>query len=295
MDLLGLTGKVAIVTGGASGIGEGVVKYFSDLKMKIVIADLDEELGTELERELSNQGKEIMFFEVDISNKNQVKNLIEATVLKYGTIDILVNSAGVSGLSNYLEIIEEEFDWHININIKGTHLMCLEVAKLMVEKGIKGRIVNISSINDQIPVAGLAPYATSKAAISGLTKSIALELAPYGINVNAIRPGAIETPMTKEILDLPDLAQALIRQIPRGRFGQPEDIAKVITFLVSDLSEWVTGAIIPVAGGMQLVGETSYNYYFEREMRHEENLPDIPFTRPWKKFDISKYKKKRED
>jgi NAD(P)-dependent dehydrogenase (short-subunit alcohol dehydrogenase family) len=295
MDLLGLTNKVAIVTGGASGIGKGVTSYFTDLSMKVVIADLDDELGKEIEKELLRKGKKVMYHEIDISDSNQVSNLVKATISKYGTIDILVNCAGVSGLSSYLEVIEEEFNWHMDINVKGTHLMCLEVAKVMVEKGVKGRIVNISSINDQIPVVGIAPYATSKAAITGLTKAIALELAPYGINVNAIRPGMIETPMAKEVLELPDLAQALLRQIPRGRFGQPEDVAKVITFLVSDLGEWVTGAVIPVAGGMQLVGEASYNYYFEREMMHEEQLPDVPFSRPWKIYDIEKYKRQNSE
>ena len=137
------------------------------------------------------------------------------------------------------------------------------------------QIVNISSINDQIPVAGLSSYAVSKAAISGLTRAIALELAPYGINVNTIRPAAIDTPMMKEVLELPDLAQSILRQIPRGRIGHPTDVAKTVLFLVSDLAEWITGAEIPVTGGMHLVGETSYNYYFEREMMHEENLPDV--------------------
>ncbi|MHA1227887.1 MAG: SDR family NAD(P)-dependent oxidoreductase [Candidatus Hodarchaeales archaeon] len=295
MDLLGLENKVAIVTGGASGIGKATVKIFSEVGMKVIIADFDDELGIEIEKELQDKGHSVFFFKTDITDSSQISNLIEFTLEKFQSIDVLVNCAGVSGLSNYLELIEEEWDWTINTNLKGTHLMCLGIAKVMVEKKIKGRIVNISSINDQIPVAGLSAYAASKGGITSLTRAIALELAPYGINVNALRPGAIDTPMMKEVLELPSLAQAIMRQIPRGRLGKPKDVAKVILFLVSDLGDWVTGAEIPVAGGMHLVGETSYNYYFEKEMQHEDQLPDVPFTRPWKDYDISKFKGDSEE
>jgi len=295
VDLLGLENKVAIVTGGASGIGKATVKIFSEVGMKVIIADFDDELGIEIEKELQDKGHSVFFFKTDITDSSQISNLIEFTLEKFQSIDVLVNCAGVSGLSNYLELIEEEWDWTINTNLKGTHLMCLGIAKVMVEKKIKGRIVNISSINDQIPVAGLSAYAASKGGITSLTRAIALELAPYGINVNALRPGAIDTPMMKEVLELPSLAQAIMRQIPRGRLGKPKDVAKVILFLVSDLGDWVTGAEIPVAGGMHLVGETSYNYYFEKEMQHEDQLPDVPFTRPWKDYDISKFKGDSEE
>ncbi|MFX0183135.1 MAG: SDR family NAD(P)-dependent oxidoreductase [Candidatus Hodarchaeota archaeon] len=291
MDPFGVKDKAAIVTGGASGIGRGAVEIFVKHGLKVIIADLDEELGEKFEKELLAKGFNVLFHQTDVSNSQEVRNLIEITLKQFKKIDILVNSAGVGGLSSYLDIIEEEWDWILNTNLKGTHLMCLAVAQTMIEKGIKGRIVNLSSINDQIPVAGEAAYTTSKAAITGLTRSIALELAPYGINVNAIRPAAIDTPLLKEVLELPDLAHALIRQIPCGRFGKPEDVAKVILFLVSDLAGFITGAEVPVTGGMHLVGETSYNYFLEREMRHEDQLPDIPFCRPWKKYDLSKFRK----
>ncbi len=289
MDILNVENKVAIVTGGASGIGAAVVAQFTDLGMKVVIADLDEDLGGKLEQKLVDKGKECLFHQLDVSKSDQVSTLVATTLSRYQTIDVLVNCAGVGGLSSYFDLIEEEWDWVLDTNLKGTHLMCFAVGRVMADKSIKGRIVNVSSINDEIPVVGLSAYATSKAGISGLTRALALELAPFGINVNAIRPGTIDTPLMKEPLELTELAQALIRQIPRGRYGQPEDVAKVITFLVSDLGEWVTGAIIPVTGGMHLVGETSFYYYFERAMMHEDQLPDIPFCRPWKEFDLSKF------
>ncbi|MFX1535820.1 MAG: SDR family NAD(P)-dependent oxidoreductase [Promethearchaeota archaeon] len=289
MDL-GVKGKVAVVTGGASGIGRATVELFTSLGMKVAILDLDDELGQKLENKLQKKNFYVKFYEIDITNAARVEIVVADIIKSHGQIDVLVNCAGVSGVSSYLDIIPEEWDWTFDTNVKGMHFMCLAVAKHMVRK-TQGHIINISSINDQIPVVGLTAYATSKAAITGLTRSLALELAPYGINVNAIRPGAIDTPMMKEILELPDLAQALLRQIPLGRIGRPEDVAKVILFLVSDLAGWVTGAEIPVAGGMQLVGEASYNYYFEREMGHEDQLPDVPFARPWKKYDLDKFRK----
>ncbi|MFX0115875.1 MAG: SDR family NAD(P)-dependent oxidoreductase [Candidatus Hodarchaeota archaeon] len=289
-DQLGLNNKVAIVTGGASGIGRATVELFVSLGTKVVIADINEELGPEFEKLLREKGYEAFFCLTNIADPKSVESLVSAALEQYKTIDFLVNCAAVSGLSAYVDLIEEEWDWTLEINLKGTHLMCLAVTKIMLKKGIKGRIVNISSINDQIPVVGVTPYVTSKAAITGLTRSLALELAPYGINVNAVRPGGIDTPMMKEILELPDLAQALLRQIPRGRIGRPEDVARVIIFLVSELAEWVTGAEIPVSGGMHLVGEASYNYYFEKEMQHEDKLPDVPFARPWKKYNLKDFR-----
>jgi len=286
MNLLKLQNKTVIITGGASGIGKAAAILLASQGANIVIADLDNEGGSQLEHQLQSSGTKALFHKTDVSDSNQVTELVEITLSTFTTIDILVNCAGVSGLSAYNDLIEEEWDWTLNVNLKGTHLLCNAVSKVMIEGGIKGRIVNISSINDQIPVAGITAYATSKAAISGLSRSLALELAPYGINVNTIRPGAINTPMMKEILELPSLAKEILKQIPRGRIGKPEDVAKVILFLVSDLAEWVTGAEIPVAGGMHLVGETSYLYYFEKEMQHEDKLPDIPFTRPWKNYNL---------
>ena len=288
---LELKDDVAIVTGGASGIGKAVVESLANLGMKVAIVDIDDELGTKLEKEIMKRGLMAKFYAVDITDLEQIQKFFSNVLEDFGgMINVLVNCAGVSGLSNYTDLIEEEWDWTFNTNVKGTHMMCLTASKIMVDNKIKGRIVNISSINDTIPVVGLSAYATSKAAISGLTRAMALELAPYGINVNCIRPAAIDTPMMKEIFDLPDLAQALLKQVPRGRVGKPEDVAKVVVFLISDLAEWVTGAEIPVSGGMHLVGEISYNYYFEREMGHEEQLPDVPFTRPWKDYDVNDFR-----
>jgi len=275
-----LTGRVAIVTGGNSGIGAGVVRQFAALGAKAVIAARDVERGEALAQELRADGAEVLVVKTDVVSAEQVNAMVARTVDVFGGIDILVNSAGTGTLSTVVDMIEEEWDLVMNINLKGTFLCSQAVARWMIEAGRRGRIINVSSINDKIPIAGEAHYCASKGGVLMFTKTLALELAPYGINVNAVSPGGIETPMMEETLMVPELRHALLKQIPRGRFGQPEDVAKVVAFLASEWAEWVTGDTIYVDGGMHLVGEESYVYAFERAMGHEHLIPRVPFCWP---------------
>jgi glucose 1-dehydrogenase len=177
-------------------------------------------------------------------------------------------------MTSLLEMIEEEWDMVLNVNLKGTFLCTQAVARRMVERGEGGKIINLSSINEEIPLAGESNYCASKGGVKMFTRSIALELAPCHINVNAIGPGAIETPLMEEVLSVPELKKAILRQIPFARFGQPEDVAKVAVFLATEWSDWVTGHTLYCDGGMHLIGEQSYLWAFERVMGHD--VPDIP-------------------
>ena len=275
-----LTGQVAIVTGGNSGIGAGIVRQFAALGAKVVIAARDVARSEALAAELRAGGAEVLVCKVDVTNADQVAQMISATLERFGGRDVLVNCAGTGTLSTVVDMIEEEWDMVMDTNLKGTFLCSQAVARWMIEAGKKGRIINISSINDKVPLAGEAHYCASKAGVLMFSKALALELAPYGINVNAVSPAGIETPLMEEALALPELRTALLKQIPRGRFGQPADVSKVVAFLASEWAEWVTGDTIYVDGGMHLVGEESYVYAFERAMGHDDRIPRMAFCWP---------------
>jgi NAD(P)-dependent dehydrogenase (short-subunit alcohol dehydrogenase family) len=277
---MNLAGKVAIVTGGASGIGRAIVHQFAALGARVVSADIDAQGAEAVAEELRGRGHEALATETDVSQAAQVEAMVQATLARFGQIDILVNNAGTSTLSSLVEMIEEEWDWVMDVNLKGTFLCTRAVAQEMIRAGRGGKIINLSSINEKIPVAGIAHYCASKAGIMMFTRTVALELAPYKINVNAIGPGGIDTPLMEEILLIPELNQALLKQIPFGRFGQPEDVAKAAAFLASEWSDWITGHTIYVDGGMHLVGEESYLWAVERGMMHHDRIPRVPLCWP---------------
>jgi NAD(P)-dependent dehydrogenase (short-subunit alcohol dehydrogenase family) len=274
-----LNGKVAIVTGGSSGIGKAIAKSYLDHGAKVVIMDVDEEGLQGIERELAKFKEKILLVKADITKVTDVKKAVDETVKKWKKIDILVNNAGVGTISSLTEMTEEEWDYVLNVNLKGMFLFTREVAKVMIEQE-EGCIINISSINEEIPLAGEIHYCVSKGGVKMLTRTVALELAPHNIRVNAIAPGMTETALTEEILVIPELKNAVLHQIPLGRIGKPEDIAKVAVFLASDYASWVTGATIYVDGGMHLIGEESYLYPLYRAMGFEEKIPKAPMCWP---------------
>lgn len=275
-----LKDKVAIVTGGASGIGRAIAHQFAALGAKVVIADIDLERAKAVVEEITTAGGKALAVETDVSQAAAVEAMVQATLDRFGQIDILVNNAGVGTLSSIVEMIEEEWDWVINVNLKGTFLCTRAVARWMIENGHKGKIINISSINEQVPLAGEAHYCASKGGVMMFTRAAALELAPYGIHVNAIAPGMTETALTEEITQIPELRAAHLKQIPLGRFGQPEDVAKAAAFLASEWSDWVTGHTLYADGGMHLVGEESYLWAVERAMMHHDRIPKAPICWP---------------
>jgi NAD(P)-dependent dehydrogenase (short-subunit alcohol dehydrogenase family) len=275
-----LSGKIAIVTGGASGIGRGIAELFAQLGARVTVADVELDAAEQAVSELQTAGYPALAVEVDVQNAAMVDAMVSSTVENFGGIDILVNSAGVGTESPIVDMLEEEWDWVLGVNLKGTFLCTRAVAKWWIENKRRGKIINLSSNNERVPLAGESHYCASKGGVLMFTRAAALELAPYGIHVNALAPGMIETPLTEEVRLIPELRQAHLKQIPLGRFGQPLDVAKAAAFLASEWSDWVTGHSLAVDGGMHLIGEESYLWAMERAMMHHDRIPKVPMCWP---------------
>ncbi|UCH87965.1 MAG: 3-oxoacyl-ACP reductase FabG [Thermoplasmata archaeon] len=243
-----LENKVALITGGGSGIGEAVVKLFASEGAKVVIADINIEQAEKVAGEVTGSGGEALAVKVDISNKSEVEKMVADAKEKFGKIDILINNAGINRDAFAVKMREEQWDSVVDINLKGTFLCCQAVQSVMAEQG-GGKIVNTSSIG-ALGNMGQANYAASKAGIIGLTKTLALEFARGKIYVNCIAPGATKTPMTEGIP--PDIAEKIAKKIPLRRFAEPEEIAKAHLFLASSESDYITGQVIFVDGGISV-------------------------------------------
>jgi 3-oxoacyl-[acyl-carrier protein] reductase len=246
-------GKVAIVTGGASGIGEASIRALAREGAQVVICDINGEGAKRLEKDLQRQGAKAVAVRTDISDPAQVKCMVEETMAHFGHVEILVNNAGISpkhkGKKLKLwEMSVAEWEQVIQVNLNGYFLCCREIVPHMISARW-GRIVNISSLAARIGgiVAG-SHYTAAKAGILGLTKSLAAEAAEYGITVNAITPGRINTPFTANVS--PEVNAEIEKRIPLGRFGTPEDVAASILFLASEAAAYITGATLDVNGGI---------------------------------------------
>jgi len=235
-----LQNKIAVVTGAARGIGRGIADEFLKQGAKVVYSDLAEPENMPAEN--------AVFVACDVSNSEQVKNLIKQAKEKFGGLDILVNNAGVYPFKSFLEMSEEEWDKVIDINLKSVFLCSQAAAKVMP---VGGKIISISSIAAFVGFAGLTHYCASKGGINAMVRAMALELAPKKINVNAVAPGAIDTPGASGTSNKEAVKQT-IAAIPWGRMGQPQDIANAVVFLASDKADYITGQTIIVDGGWTL-------------------------------------------
>ena len=240
-----LTGKVAIVTGGASGIGLATVKAFLEKGAKVIIADFNEEGGQQAEQQLKQGDAEVAFVKVDVASEESVEQLIAATVKRYGRVDIMVNNAGIGVLSVTHELTYEDYHKVVSINQDGVFFGAKHAIKNMLENG-GGVIINTSSILGSVGEGGAFAYNATKGAVNLMTKSLAIQYAEHKIRVNAVAPGYVESGMvSKEALG--DFYDALVDKHPIGRLGQPEEIAHAIVFLVEN--EFVTGSTLMVDGG----------------------------------------------
>ena len=240
--------KAAIVTGSARGIGKAIALRLAEAGYNIVVSDIIEETARETAKEIEDRfGVKTLVVTADVSKAEDAENLIKQTVDTFGAVDVLVNNAGVTRDNLAIRMSEKDWDMVLNINLKGTFLCSQAAAKVMMKKR-SGSIVNISSVSGILGTAGQANYASSKAGVIALTKALARELGPRNITVNAIAPGFILTEMTEQLPD--KVKEEYLKQIPLNRAGTPEDIARVVEFLISPSASYITGTVIVVSGGM---------------------------------------------
>lgn len=250
-----LEGRVAIVTGAGKGIGAGTAIRLAADGAKIGVVDLKEEFCLETVNEICAAGGEAVAVSCDVANAEQVQRAVEKVVSQFGRLDILVNNAGFARDSLSFKMSEEDWDAVIDVHLKGSFLFSKAAQKYMVEQRY-GKIVNTSSLGAW-GKRGQANYSAAKMGLQGLTKTLAIELGPYNINVNCIAPGFIDTPMTRDTavrvgMDFEDMLKKASAVIPMRRVGKPVDVANVIAFLVSDDASYVTGEVICVGGGERL-------------------------------------------
>jgi len=254
---LGLKDKVAIITGGAKGIGRRIALDLIGEKAIIVIADIDEKACAEIKSEISNLGGVSITTKTDVTNESSVKEMINNTMETFGKVDILINSAGYISISKPTDIEQIEWDKTMNVNVRGVFLCCKHVLKYMIKRNY-GKILNISSQASKLCYPYESHYSASKAAVDGFTRSLACFAAEYGINANSICPGSIDTEMnravTKKTAELMNMSfeerwNKTIENTPLKRKGSVDDISNIALFLVSDKSGFMTGQSINVTGG----------------------------------------------
>ena len=244
-----LKGKTAVITGGARGIGFAIAQKLSSLGARVALVDIREDILAEAKQKIADSGGEAEYFVCDVSNWEQVQSTANAIIERFGTVEILVNNAGITRDNLIMRMSPEDWDLVLNVNLKGAFLFIKAFVRHMM-KNRYGKIINISSVVGLFGNAAQANYSASKAGLIGLTKSVAKELASRGVRCNAVAPGFIETEMTK---NLPQQAiDNFLAVTPLGYPGKPEDVANAVAFLASPESDYITGEVIRVDGGMAM-------------------------------------------
>jgi NAD(P)-dependent dehydrogenase (short-subunit alcohol dehydrogenase family) len=250
-DLFNLRGKTALITGGASGIGNAITKGLAKFGCDVAIVDLNSKSRKRITREIELIGRGCTFYEADVTNFESINEAVKNTIADLGKIDILINSAGCNIRKPALEYSEEQWDRIIDTNLKGVFFATQAVGKTMTRRGM-GKIINIASVMGLVgspPYQTVVPYCASKGGVVQLTKSFALEWAKYNVHVNAIAPGPVKTPLTKAFIENKKVYHAILLMIPLKRFAKPEDLIGSAVFLASKASDYVTGHILYVDGG----------------------------------------------
>ena len=246
-----LKGKVAIVTGGNSGIGKAVVLALAEAGANIVIDYVtDEAAADELERQCAALGDQSIEVEADVSSVDELQRLVDSAVSAFGRLDVMVNNAGIETRSSVLDTTEAQYEKVLAVNLKSAFFGTQIAAKQMIKQGGGGRIINITSVHEDWPMPGNAPYCLSKGGMRMLTRTAGVELAPHGITVVGVGPGAVDTPINASTEADPEKLKVLDAAIPLGRMARPEEIGSVAAFLAGDGASYLTATTIFADGGI---------------------------------------------
>jgi glucose 1-dehydrogenase len=243
--------KVAIVTGSSQGIGQAIAARLAQDGINIAIDYRTHAEGAaETLRQVEAAGAKGVIVKADLSLVTEINHLVEQTVATFGRIDILVNNAGIEKRNDYWQVSESEYDAVMDVNLKGVFFATQQVVRHLQAEKRPGKIINISSVHEELPFPHFTSYCMSKGGLKMMTRNLAIELAPFEITVNSVAPGAIQTAINKTLLNNPAELNSLLANIPLKRLGQPRDVAEVVAFLASDKSDYITGTTIFVDGGL---------------------------------------------
>jgi glucose 1-dehydrogenase len=246
-----LAGKVVAITGGSQGIGLAIAQRFAEEGADVSFCYRSNKVGAdEAVAHIQKTGRKVAGFPYDVSNVSDGQKFMADTAAQFGKIDVLVNNAGLERRADFWEATEADFDAVMNVNLKGLFFITQAFVKNRMASKTGGKVINISSVHEELPFPHFASYCASKGGVKMLTRNLSIELAPLGITINSIAPGAIETPINTKLLNDPVKLKALLGNIPLGRLGQPSDVASMAVFLASEESNYVTGTTFFVDGGL---------------------------------------------
>ena len=246
-----LAGKVAAITGGSQGIGLAIAQRFAEEGADVAFCYRSNKAGAdEVVASIKKTGRRVAGFQYDVSSVIEGQKFIADTTAQFGKIDVLVNNAGLERRADFWDVTEADFDAVLNVNLKGLFFITQAFVKNRMAAKTGGKIINISSVHEELPFPHFASYCASKGGVKMLTRNLSIELAPLGITINSIAPGAIETPINKNLLNDPAKLGALLDNIPLKRLGTPDDVASMAIFLASEESNYATGTTFFVDGGL---------------------------------------------